>query len=87
MELGKLNQSRIALNALKKCKCKCSELAGNLVKKLPDTSNKFNNNPKKQYYTNAEKNHPKITWRLLKRIYLAWTSLKFPIRTEYRRNL
>ena len=35
-----------------------SELAGNAVKKLPVTPNKFNNCSTEQYNTNAKKNHP-----------------------------
>ena len=34
-----------------------SELAGNLVRKLPVTPNKFTNNSTKQYYINVEKNY------------------------------
>ena len=66
-----------------------SELAGNVVKKLPVTPNKFNNDSTEQHYTNAEKTlNPAVQhWKLLKRIYLAWTRLKFPVRTEYRRTL
>ena len=33
----------------------CSDLAGNLVGKLPVTLNKFNNNLTKQYFINIEK--------------------------------
>ena len=63
---GKLNQSKIALknggailfvptknaNIFKDF---YSDLAGSLVRKLPNAFNKFNNNSAKQYYMNIEK--------------------------------
>ena len=58
-----------------------SELAGNLVRKLPVTSNKFTNNSTKQYYINVEKttitlNYAMKHWEILKRFYLVWTHPK-----------
>ena len=63
---GKLNQSKIALKnggAIQFVPTKnanifkdfYSDLAGSLVRKLPNAFNKFNNNSAKQYYMNIEK--------------------------------
>ena len=63
---GKLNQSKIALKnggAIQFVHTKnanifkdfYSDLAGSLVRKLPNAFNKFNNNSAKQYYMNIEK--------------------------------
>ena len=63
---GKLNQSKIALKnggAIQFVPTKnanifkdfYSDLAGSLVRKLPNAFNKFNNNSTKQYYMNIEK--------------------------------
>ena len=63
---GKLNQSKIALKnggAIQFVPTKnanifkdfYSDLAGSLVRKLPNAFNKFNNNSPKQYYMNIEK--------------------------------
>ena len=66
MKSGKVNQSKITLKKDGAIQFEIitnentfrdfySDLAGNLVRKLPVALNKFNNNSRKQYYINIEK--------------------------------
>ena len=68
MKSGKVNQSKINLKNdgaiqfeptknVNIFKDFYSDLAGNLVRKLPVALNKFNNNLTKQYYINIEKSY------------------------------
>ena len=102
---GKLNQSKIALKnggAIQFVPTKntnifkdfYSDLAGSLVRKLPNALNKFNNNSAKQYYMNIEKsslhcitsNYAMQCWKLLNIFQLAWTHQQPLVWMEYPQN-
>ena len=99
---GKLNQSKIALKnggAIQFVPTKnanifkdfYSDLAGSLVRKLPNAFNKFNNNSAKQYYMNIEKSFHnfELCNAMLETInifQLAWTHQQPLVWMEYPQN-
>ena len=68
-----------------------SDLAGNLVRKLPVALNKFNNDSTKQYYMNIKKscyNFEQCSAALetIKKILVCLGASKAPVWTEYPQN-